>query len=559
MRRAIVICATLLFIVLGLFAALLPRVLSIAAVTVLQRAGFDTVTFDLAYPGLNSAIIRDLRFASDTEGVRAEGTLASAAISYDVLELSGGNARELELTDGTLLLQSKPSEARSAQPIAYVDMLDRVPFDSVILSRLLFDFHGGKSALVESARLQIAETASLNAVISTMGISVTLDATLDRASGDLRANAMIRISDMDLVRLEAKSALRAPPPLIATFSAHRFSEPIATGRLEMLETGPVLELHSVPLEMETVTSLVRTLNGGSAFPVQLSQGNVVVDYRREFGASSSDRGTARVQGLAVKGPALEMHGITGAAAFQTTGEVVVERANLEVGTIVLPVSGSAGSVSFDYRAKNLRIKSAGVGAFGGRITSDEFTIPLANDRWQIPLSFIGVQLAELLAFHPQEHVRGSGELTGKLVLVKTEQGYRIDGGRLDASPPGGTIEVLSADTLRASSPSLASVTDVLRDFRYDTLGADVSLGTNGTLVLAVSLFGRNVNWQLGRDVSLNVNLEENIFELLRTIQLSKGGGEELNKALRPDAKSTVSPSGMPVRLKADRSESGISR
>jgi hypothetical protein len=51
----------------------------------------------------------------------------------------------------------------------------------------------------------------------------------------------------------------------------------------------------------------------------------------------------------------------------------------------------------------------------------------------------------------------------------------------------------------------------------------------GDLVLQVRLEGNNPQWQEGQPVHLNLNLEENIPTLLRSLQLSSEISEQVEK------------------------------
>ena len=61
---------------------------------------------------------------------------------------------------------------------------------------------------------------------------------------------------------------------------------------------------------------------------------------------------------------------------------------------------------------------------------------------------------------------------------------------------------------------------VLEDFHYTVLSSQVDYGENGNMILGLRLQGSNPDFQQGRQVNLNVTLEENIPALLASLQLS---------------------------------------
>ena len=63
---------------------------------------------------------------------------------------------------------------------------------------------------------------------------------------------------------------------------------------------------------------------------------------------------------------------------------------------------------------------------------------------------------------------------------------------------------------------LALVLDVLEDFRFEELSMDLDGDTRGDLDLGVHLKGSNPNFEGGRSVEFNLNLEARLADLVRT-------------------------------------------
>ena len=60
----------------------------------------------------------------------------------------------------------------------------------------------------------------------------------------------------------------------------------------------------------------------------------------------------------------------------------------------------------------------------------------------------------------------------------------------------------------------------MEEFHYTVLSSQVELAEGGDLTLALRLQGSNPDFQQGRQVNLNINLQENIPALLASLQLS---------------------------------------
>lgn len=64
------------------------------------------------------------------------------------------------------------------------------------------------------------------------------------------------------------------------------------------------------------------------------------------------------------------------------------------------------------------------------------------------------------------------------------------------------------------------VADALDDFHYEVLRSGVDYREDGTLMLSLRLEGRNPDIEKGRAFNFGINLEENIPQLLTSLQLT---------------------------------------
>jgi hypothetical protein len=76
------------------------------------------------------------------------------------------------------------------------------------------------------------------------------------------------------------------------------------------------------------------------------------------------------------------------------------------------------------------------------------------------------------------------------------------------------------------------VLEALDDFHYSVLSSKVSYDTNGKLVLALNLQGRNPALEAGRAINLNINLEEDIPALITSLQLSSQISDKIKQRVQ---------------------------
>ncbi|MDZ7641222.1 MAG: YdbH domain-containing protein [Desulfurivibrio sp.] len=140
---------------------------------------------------------------------------------------------------------------------------------------------------------------------------------------------------------------------------------------------------------------------------------------------------------------------------------------------------------------------------------------------RLTLEVAGLDLYRLLLAHPVQGLHGDGLIDGLLPLQWGPEGVTIEAGHLQARTPGGQLRYTprGAEALARRNPTLKLVLDALADFNYNTLLADLDYHRDGTLEMALRLEGANPDFEKGRPIHLELNLEENIPQLLATLQL----------------------------------------
>ena len=69
------------------------------------------------------------------------------------------------------------------------------------------------------------------------------------------------------------------------------------------------------------------------------------------------------------------------------------------------------------------------------------------------------------------------------------------------------------------NPNLELVADLLKDFRYNGMSAQIDLQPDGKILLATKLHGRSPNSEFDKQVNLNFNIEFNLWKFLESARL----------------------------------------
>ncbi len=163
--------------------------------------------------------------------------------------------------------------------------------------------------------------------------------------------------------------------------------------------------------------------------------------------------------------------------------------------------------------------------FGGNIFSDDLVFDLSQPKQQLTLHAQALDINEILKLEQQEGLHGTGLLDGTFPVTLTENGVEVHDGTIAARAPGGIIQYRTAEetaeTLKQTSDKMNVVLQALNNFHYDKLSIGADYDHTGRLLLATKLEGKNPDLYNGKRIHFNLNVEENIPALLKSLQVAK--------------------------------------
>ena len=198
------------------------------------------------------------------------------------------------------------------------------------------------------------------------------------------------------------------------------------------------------------------------------------------------------------------------------------------------VGAAITAISAPFAYHDGVLSSPGVRAevAGGRIATTPVQYTSKDGAAQFEMRVEGVALDKLLALEGGD-IEGSGTLDGTLPVRLVNNTPTIQNGVVTARPPGGRIAYAAAGQIAeyARGPGLDFAFTALQDFRYDTLTAAVEYAQDSNMKLAVRLHGRNPAIEGGRAIHYNLNINENVADLLRSLRASTDVSDRFAKRL----------------------------
>ncbi len=151
------------------------------------------------------------------------------------------------------------------------------------------------------------------------------------------------------------------------------------------------------------------------------------------------------------------------------------------------------------------------------------------------IAVAALELERILELYPQEGLYGSGVLGGALPLKLDGNQLSISQGQLLSQGEGGVIRyqpTAEVSLMGQQNPGIQLALEALTDFRFDLLDLTLDYRPSGDAVMKARLKGRNPGWQQGRPVDLNLNIEENLIDLLRTLRLTNSVTDAIDRRFR---------------------------
>ncbi len=174
-----------------------------------------------------------------------------------------------------------------------------------------------------------------------------------------------------------------------------------------------------------------------------------------------------------------------------------------------------GTIGFELQRDGmLRVERAEWSLAGGKlILSGSF--PLEGDERVLVLQAEGLSVEQILAALDFEGLSGTGSLDGVIPVHQRGREMLVAAGELRAGEPGVIRFTGGAGAIAQRQPQLATVVGALEDLHYEELTLTLSGDVADRMAVRVHVRGRNPNFQKGRPVVLNVNVDAPVGSLLK--------------------------------------------
>ena len=197
---------------------------------------------------------------------------------------------------------------------------------------------------------------------------------------------------------------------------------------------------------------------------------------------------------------------------------------IELIDVGLPLEQIAADYVLDIDKQAVQVNKLSLSTLGGRIIADPFRFGLQDQRNDVTLRPQSIQLPFIMNLVDFGDIELTGSISGVIPVTISDMQLTITNGHLKSDPPGGVIRYRPGIELVASGTSnspLDLVSIALANFEFDSLTADVDYNEAGDLLLQMKLSGINPDLDDKQPVILNLGIDNNIPQLLRSLRATR--------------------------------------
>ncbi len=210
-------------------------------------------------------------------------------------------------------------------------------------------------------------------------------------------------------------------------------------------------------------------------------------------------------------------------SLATRAAIPLEVAAVDVGVALTAVRGHLALA--DHGAPVVIANEVSAETLGGRVSVPRYDSRVAR----VEVVLEDIDLAELAGEERFPGLTMTGRVGGRVPVEIREDGVYITSGRL-VNREGGLLRYAAGGAGEGSGVEI--LFKALETFDYTLLTAEPNYRPDGTLVLAIHLEGTSEEIGRSQPIHFNVNVEQNLLSLLRSVRLVNGLNERVDREVR---------------------------
>ncbi|NRB38245.1 MAG: YdbH domain-containing protein [Pseudomonadales bacterium] len=286
-----------------------------------------------------------------------------------------------------------------------------------------------------------------------------------------------------------------------------------------------------PMQLSDDTPLHQLL-GLNSLPVWINTGLISGQGEFSWGEKTALSGSLRFNELGGLFDDYIFSGFNGeillqgddrALSYASFGKLTMAEVNMGV-----PIKDLAVSINGRSDDDVIRIQDFSAKLLDGELILDEYQFDLNTDSHQGLLKLENLSLAQVINVVNTPGLSGTGQMNGRLPFAINANNFTISNGLLYSTPPGGTIHYRDT-AIGDANLAMSYVYKALGNYHYRQMISTVDLTDQGKLLLGVSMQGHNPDFENGRAINLNLNMDDDIMQQMRSFNAINSVTEKVEK------------------------------
>ena len=177
---------------------------------------------------------------------------------------------------------------------------------------------------------------------------------------------------------------------------------------------------------------------------------------------------------------------------------------------------------------------------GGTLSASRIRLDTNRRSNSFTLAFRDISLAEMVRLQQFEDIDATGRISGTLPITIGPSGLSISNGKASADSSGGYIRYRPKDggtAMRSASMETELLLKALDNYQYNELQADAAYRPDGQLTLQLQMKGKSPGLHETRPLHLNLNLDQNILSLIKSLRAVNGLNDRIDRAVKQHFKA----------------------
>jgi hypothetical protein len=207
--------------------------------------------------------------------------------------------------------------------------------------------------------------------------------------------------------------------------------------------------------------------------------------------------------------------------------------NIDIG---MPIISSSAKILLSESSKGplplITLNSLRLPLFNGEVQGNDLVIDLNDERHELVLVVVGLDVAEIVAMQQIEGLSATGKLDGYIPVTITQKGINVSDGKIVAQKKGGRIQYTPAQgtaEIEKSAVGSELVFRILKDLNYDSLVIVANYEEDGEMDMKLTIKGISPNVDERRPVHFNLNLQQNVLKLLQGLRYAEGLSADIDR------------------------------